>query len=193
MKREYGFTLLELMVTVVILCILLGLAIPGFSSWLPNYRLRGATRDIYSNLQLAKMTAVKDRARCGVLFDAGNQKYQVISSGSNRTWESTSGSRAGDDVILKEVTFSEYGSGISYGSGTATGGVGGSSLEADSITFADQGILFDSRGIIVSPSGATSTGGYVYVKNNKDKAYAVGVLPSGVIVMRRWSGTAWQQ
>ncbi len=173
-------------VTIVILCILLGLAIPGFSSWLPNYRLRGATRDIYSNLQLAKMTAVKDRARCGILFDAGNQKYQVISSGSNRTWESTSGSRAGDDVILKEVTFSEYGSGIRYGSGTATGGVGGSSLEADSI-------LFDSRGIIANPSGATSTGGYVYVKNNKDKAYAVGVLPSGVIVMRRWSGTAWQQ
>ena len=60
MKRDQGFTMLELLITIVILCVLLGLSIPGFSSWLPKYRLRGATRDIYSNLQLAKMTAVKD-------------------------------------------------------------------------------------------------------------------------------------
>ena len=51
MKREQGFTLIELMVTIIILSVLLGLAIPGFSSWLPKYRLRGAARDIYSNLQ----------------------------------------------------------------------------------------------------------------------------------------------
>ncbi|MGE5838513.1 MAG: Tfp pilus assembly protein FimT/FimU, partial [Deltaproteobacteria bacterium] len=50
MKREKGFTTIELAVSIVIICILLGLAIPGFSRWIPNYRLRGAARDVYSNL-----------------------------------------------------------------------------------------------------------------------------------------------
>src|SRR5512136_2836896 len=114
MKRERGFTLLELMVTIVILCILLGLAIPGFSRWLPNYRLRGAARDMYSNLQLAKMTAVKDRARCGILFDVTNSRCRVVSAGPNRTFGDS------DDVTLKTVNLSEYGSGVGYGHGSAT-------------------------------------------------------------------------
>src|SRR5512135_3155175 len=98
MKREQGFTLLELMVTMVILCILLGLAIPGFSRWVPNYRLRGAARDIYSNFQLAKMTAVKDRARCGVLFDVANASYRVVTAALNHTFEINSSTVRVDDV-----------------------------------------------------------------------------------------------
>jgi prepilin-type N-terminal cleavage/methylation domain-containing protein len=190
MKREQGFTMLELMITIIILCLLLGLAIPGFSSWLPKYRLRGAVRDIYSNFQYAKMVAIKDRAGCGVLFDRTNKLYQVIDSGSNRIWESTSGSRAGDDRILKTVNFSEYGSGVAYGHGSATTAIGADF--GDNVTFDEDGVLFDSRGMILKPSGAASAGGYVYVQNNKNSTFAAGVWSSGVIVMRRWTGTAWQ-
>jgi type IV fimbrial biogenesis protein FimT len=192
MKREQGFTLIELMITIIILSVLLGLAIPGFSRWLPNYRLRGAARDIYSNLQYAKMTAVKDRAGCGVLFDVASSRYQVISSGPNRTFESTSGSVGGDDVVLKTVNFSEYGSGVAYGHGSAGTAIG-SGFDND-VTFPGDGIVFDSRGMVLSPSGAVSTGDYyVYVQNNKNNTYAVGVWSAGVIVMRRWTGSAWQQ
>jgi prepilin-type N-terminal cleavage/methylation domain-containing protein len=191
MKREQGFTLIELMVTIIVLCVLLGLAIPGFSSWLPKYRLRGAARDIHSNLQYAKMTAVKDRTRCGVLFDVAGSRYLVVNSGPNRTWESTSGSRAGDDEILKTVNFSEYGSGVGYGHGSATSAIG--SGFDNNVTFPDDGVVFDSRGMILSPSGAASMGGYVYLQNNKNSTYAVGVWSAGVIVTRRWTGSAWQQ
>jgi type IV fimbrial biogenesis protein FimT len=193
MKRDHGFTLLELMITVVILCVLLGIAIPAFSIWIPNYRLRGAARDIYSNFQLAKMTAVKDRARCGVLFDVANGRYRVVSPGLNRTFESTSSSVGGDDVVLKTVNFSEYGSGVGYGNGSATSGVEGTGFD-NGVTFAEEGIVFDSRGMVFRPSGpATTTDGYVYLRNNKNGAYAVGVLSSGVILIRRWAGTTWQQ
>ena len=192
MKREQGFTLLELMITIIILSVLLGLAIPGFSRWLPNYRLRGAARDIYSNLQYAKMTAVKDRAGCGVLFDVASSRYQVVSSGPNRTWESTSGSVGGDDVVLKTVNFSEYGSGVAYGHGSAGAAIG--SGFDNNVTFPGDGVVFDSRGMVLSPSGAASMDEYyVYVQNNKNNTYAVGVWSAGVIVMRRWTGSAWQQ
>jgi type IV fimbrial biogenesis protein FimT len=191
-RGDRGFTLIELMITIIILSVLLGLAIPGFSRWLPNYRLRGAARDIYSNLQYAKMTAVKDRAGCGVLFDVASSRYQVVSSGPNRTFESTSGSVGGDDVVLKTVNFSEYGSGVAYGHGSAGTAIG-SGFDND-VTFPGDGIVFDSRGMVLSPSGAVSTGDYyVYVQNNKNNTYAVGVWSAGVIVMRRWTGSAWQQ
>ncbi|MBW1668898.1 MAG: prepilin-type N-terminal cleavage/methylation domain-containing protein, partial [Deltaproteobacteria bacterium] len=49
MKKSDGFTLLELLVTIVIFGIIASIAIPGFSRWLPNYRLKGVARDIYSN------------------------------------------------------------------------------------------------------------------------------------------------
>jgi type IV fimbrial biogenesis protein FimT len=193
MKREKGFTLLELMVTIVILCILLGLAIPAFSRWIPNYRLRGAARDLYSNFQLAKMTAVKDRARCGVLFDVANARYRVVSAGLNRTFESNSSTVGGDDVVLKTVNFSEYGSGVGFGYGSATGGVGGAGFD-NNVTFDEDGILFDSRGMVFKPSGAAGADGYVYLQNNRNNSYAVGVWSSGLVVMRRFiTGSTWQQ
>jgi prepilin-type N-terminal cleavage/methylation domain-containing protein len=199
MKREHGspalsvagFTLMELMITIVIFCVLLGLAIPAFSTWLPRYRLRGAAREIYSNLQLAKMTAVKDRTRCKVVFDVANHTYQVssVSAGPNGTYGD------GDDVTvpLKTVNFSEYGSGVGYGNGSATSGVGGGGFDNE-VTLEEDGIVFDSRGMVFKPSGpAATTNGYVYLQNNKSNAFAVGVLSSGVIVIRRWTGSAWQQ
>ncbi len=191
MKRELGFTLVELLITIVIFSILLGLAIPGFSGWLPKYRLRGAVRDIYSNLQYAKTVAAKDRAGCGVLFDVANSRYRVVSSGPNRDFESTYDTLGGDDVVLKTVNFSEYGSGIAYGHGSAGTAIG--SGFGNDVTFPSDGVVFDSRGMILSPSGAGSTGGYVYVQNNKNSTFAAGVWSSGVIVMRKWTGTAWQQ
>jgi type IV fimbrial biogenesis protein FimT len=194
MKRECGFTMLELLITIIILSVLLGLAIPGFSRWIPNYRLRGAARDIYSNLQLAKMTAVKDRARCGVLFDVANSRYRVVSAGPNRTFESNSGAVSGDDVILKTVDFAEYGSGVGFGHGSATAGVGGAGFD-NNVTFDEDGILFDSRGMVFKPSGTPVTAdGYVYLQNNRNSAYAAGVWTSGVVVMRRFTtGSTWQQ
>jgi prepilin-type N-terminal cleavage/methylation domain-containing protein len=195
MKRQHGFTLLELMITIVILCILLGLAIPGFSSWLPKYRLRGAARDIYSNFQYAKMTAVKDRAGCGVLFDVTNGLYRVVSAGPNRTFESTASAVGGDDVVLRTVNFSEYGSGLSYGHGAATVTAAtppGTNWD-NQVTFDEDGVVFDSRGMILRPSGVASAGGYAYVQNNKNNSFGVGVWTSGVVVMRRWTGTAWEQ
>ncbi len=120
-RGDRGFTLIELLVTIIILSVLLGLAIPGFSSWLPRYRLRGAARDIYSNLQYAKMTAVQEQGRVWGAFRRGQQPVSSGSApGQTELLRVLSGSVGGDDVILKTVNFSEYGSGVACGHGSAT-------------------------------------------------------------------------
>ena len=67
-KTESGVTLIEIFVVLVILAVLAAAAIPAFSVWLPNYRLKTAARDLYSNLQLAKMGAVNKNRDWAVIF-----------------------------------------------------------------------------------------------------------------------------
>ncbi len=59
MNRPQGFTIIELMVTIVVLAILLSMAIPSFQSMIERRRLIGAAEAVYSDLQFAKSEALK--------------------------------------------------------------------------------------------------------------------------------------
>ncbi len=69
--REQGFTLVEVMVTVVVLAILLTVAIPGFDNFIRNSRLQGATQDVRAALALARSEAVRLRRSVSVCGDGG--------------------------------------------------------------------------------------------------------------------------
>ncbi len=59
MKTLRGFSLIELIVGMVILGVLLSLAMPGFSNWLRNARVRTAAESVQNGLQLARAEAVR--------------------------------------------------------------------------------------------------------------------------------------
>ncbi len=59
MKALRGFSLIELIVGMVILGVLLSLAMPGFSNWLRNARVRTAAESVQNGLQLARAEAVR--------------------------------------------------------------------------------------------------------------------------------------
>jgi type IV fimbrial biogenesis protein FimT len=183
LRGDQGFTMVEVLVVMVILTILMGMAIPGFIRWLPNYRLRGAARDLYSNLQLAKAGAIKERAEWAVKFTPGTNSYQIISGGADRIYSTT-----GDNVPQKKVTLPDYGSGVCFGFGDSTKNVSGGA-HTTTVTFASNEVVFNSRGTI-----AGTTGGYAYIQNNRNTAFVVGTWPSGAVVLRRWflTDTQWK-
>jgi prepilin-type N-terminal cleavage/methylation domain-containing protein len=90
-----GFTLIELMVTIGVLAIMASIAIPVFSRWLPGYHLKTAARDVFSNMQLAKLEAVKRNTDCIVTIDTDQNTYDI-------------------GLVNKDVSLSEYGSGIVF-------------------------------------------------------------------------------
>jgi len=56
--RETGFTLIELMITIAIVSIVIGLALPNYMQWLNRSNLRQATTDMATQLTVARMAAM---------------------------------------------------------------------------------------------------------------------------------------
>jgi len=167
-KLHQGFTLVELIVAISIFAILCSIAIPAYSSWLPEQNLKSAVRELYSTMQLAKMMSIKQNDHYKVEFDTNGQGYSLVRP---------------DGTIDRKIDFSYYdrNGGIRYGAGKATKKAGTSSgpLPVDGVSYNPKQVSFTPRG--------TGSMGYAYIANRKGTAYAVGTWVSGIIVVKKWN------
>ncbi len=163
-----GFTMLELMIILFILGILMAISIPSFSSWFPEYRLKCAVRELYSNMQFAKMRAIRAHETYRLTFDYTGNSYTL---------------QKPDASIKKNINFLNYDpyGNVGYGKGSATksANTSGGPIPSDFISFQSNRASFNSRG--------TGSNGYVYLANNKGTAYAVGIWSAGFIVIKKWN------
>jgi type IV fimbrial biogenesis protein FimT len=59
MERGKGFTLVELLITIVVISVLLATGVPAFLDFIKNNRLTAQTNELVSAIQLARSEAVK--------------------------------------------------------------------------------------------------------------------------------------
>ncbi len=93
-----GFTLIELIVVLAIVSILLAAAAPSATNVLPRWRLKSAAIDLFSNLQLAKIAAIRRGVACRVTYQEGRYELSLPATG----------------MVLKRVNLKDYGSGVQF-------------------------------------------------------------------------------
>lgn len=173
MRKKNGFTVVELLIVIALIGIISGIGIPNFLTWLPKYRLKGAARDLYSNLQLARVGAIKANKTWAIVFDEGGNKYTIYSD------------YGGANSVQNTIELSDYKSDITYGSGSASTESDGGAL-GDLITYSNDRVEFSSKG--------TANVGNVYLTNvRNDNCFEVGTLLSGVVLLQEWNGSSWQK
>ena len=78
MRNESGVTFYELVVVLGIIALLSSMAIPGFLSWLPKYRMSSAADEVLSTLQHAKLRAIRENDIVSVWFNTANDSYTAF-------------------------------------------------------------------------------------------------------------------
>jgi len=159
--------LIEMMVVIAVISIVSAFAVPAVNGWLPDYRVKRAARELYGNLQRAKMRAVKDNAGYNINFLQGPDRYEIKLTGA-----------AEDDPAARTISLAGYGSGTHFGRPDN----GGSEAipESGNIQFNQFGMCMDNLGNPVV--------GFVYLANAQGTVhYRVGPTLAGAVLMERYN------
>ena len=175
-KVVHGFSLVELLLVIALLGVLSVMAIPAFLRSLPEYRLKNAARNLYADLQKARLLAVKENRKVTVRFhEAGG--YYYIDNDEN----GTVGYKKWNPDEMR-TNLADYG-GVTYGK---SGAVKNWNNDLISRVVPYQDISFKITGT------ATPASVYLQYQNENGIVYAVTTTNYGTVKVRRFSGLSWE-
>ena len=161
-NTQRGFSMLDLVIAMALISILAGIATPNISRWMTIYRLKGASTDIFSNMQMAKLGSVKDNKSWSINFTESG--YQILN---------------GDGVPVKDIDFNkEYSGNILYKNPT-----GGDTIGQNPLIFNPNGTTNN-----VAKEGFI----YITNQDNTDYYRVGPKYASGGIKVEKWDGAEWK-
>ena len=180
--KESGFTIIELMLTLLVASVLVTLAAPGMKTFVQNGRITSATNDMVSSFSVARAEAIRQSAFTCVCSSIDANTPNPSCAMSNN-WETgwiafldfngncvlEGGAPA--DVLLKVWDGTEH----------------GAALTIRNVNVATNTVRFNARGETQQLNGRTQWGlfricddrGLVFSNGNSTTATAVVVSPSG--------------
>ena len=134
-RRDAGFSLVELIITIVLLGIVAAIAVPSYRGWAANTNLKGAARAVSSDVYDTRGRAL-----------AENRVYTITySADPTNTYTITAPAANGLPAVNETKNFSEY------------GGVRMTSVNVGAITIQSRGTITPAATVIMTNS-RNSTG-----------------------------------
>lgn len=102
-RRAAGFTLIEMMLTMVVMSILMALAFPSMATWVRNSRVRAVSESLQNGLRLAQTEALR-RSRQTVfsLTNSTDPKTSLTAAADGRNWSINTVQLMTDDAAFVE-------------------------------------------------------------------------------------------
>lgn len=164
MRKDSGFTLVELFTIIALIAIMSAVAVPSMLSWRSNAHLRRATQDVYSAFYRAKTEAVRRNTFVTITFSADDF---VIYLDANDDWSYNPADN--DQRIAGPIRWSQY-AGVSVDSLSF-------SNPSDGIGLSVKGFPMDKDNNLVA--------GAVILTNEKNIKKRISITPAGSIRINR--------
>ena len=168
--KYLGFSTLELVVAVGVLAVMAAVSVPMLRNYTPSYNSRQAAGHIVSQMQLARIRAIKNRLTTVLVFypedfaPGGQAGSFMVFEDNNNNWIQD----PGESVILPQTFMPSQVSLIS--AAFASNGAGGAT---DTTSCG-----FDSQGL-AARNGAAYVIGNLQLKNSKNETRTISFNASG--------------
>jgi type IV fimbrial biogenesis protein FimT len=141
LKSTSGITMIEILMTLVIVGILASLATPRFESAMANIKFRSANRDLQSSLRYARSMALTNKKQYGVFVDPDTRTITIFQDSLNPadyTYDSPGDLVLRVDTLPSEISSvtTDFDNGVitfapNGTAGFSGGGTGGANIDTE--------------------------------------------------------------
>ncbi len=176
LKEKKGLSALELAVVLALIAIMATFTIPYLGSWLKHYRVVGASRDLASIFQEARIKAVSDNVEWRVVIDGDSDTYW-LEQGDDLENSSTWSVIGTPKSLPKNVKF-------------VSGSAGNDATGKLYIIFRPSGKEGNNTD---GSSTFNETDVDIYIKGETADVFRIEILTlTGRVAINRWNGTGWE-
>ena len=81
-SKQHGFTIYELLITMLVIGIVLSIGVPSFSSFTQNSRISSTANDLHSSFRLARSEAARSKANITICASANSMDVAPVCGGA---------------------------------------------------------------------------------------------------------------